>query len=391
MSSLGQNSLVVLLGEEQLSQLFQDWPARMNLAVCLRQNGECRMQVFRQEEGLRVLPRLLRAMRLTKSEVSVFPEVEGYPAHSMYFSEEKQLLLIVQNAPEIVEEASDYSVNFTYAIDEGLDPVLFLHASRARGNQKQRSVPEERRPPQTEDSHPEEPDTSRIAQKRSDFQAGPSPNPDLPKFLQKPPVSKPKSAVAKAKPKQEASIRPRFCVIQDSRNGWISIELPGCVGQEVIVTKPEQIFVRGDYRALSFGRQLFGDPSQALPKRIHVNFGEERTILGDALRKNLGIVRADVQDGLLVLELSNVLEVEAIVPPLVEEPSRKRHWKTWASAGTIATFSALLLLSYYPLHRSDTATSIDWGQFRGDSRDDSVTSFQSRLGMLDLTLKQTDG
>lgn len=391
MSDLIQNNLVALLGEEQLSQIFRSWPERMNLAVCLRQNGECRMQVFRQEEGLRVLPRLLRGMRLTSSEVAVYPKVEGHLSHSMSFSEEKQLLHIVQNAPEIVEEASDYSVNYTYAIEEGLDPVLFIHASRARYSQKQHLKPEEQRPSHTENYHPERPQASRIAQKRSHFQAGSAPHPDLPKFLQKPPVSKEKSAVAKAKPTQEASLRPRFCVIRDLRNGWISIELPGCVGQEVVVTKPEQIFVRGDRRALSFGKQLVDDASQALPKRIHVNFGEEKTLLGDALRKNLGIVRADVQDGLLVLELSNVLEVEAIVPPLVEEHSRNWHWKTWASAGTFAAFSALLLLSFYSLNGPDAETSIDWGQFRGDAGDESVTKFQRQLGMLDLTLKQADG
>lgn len=387
MTGSGKKGFVVLLDAEQLSELFADWPTRMNLAVCLRQEGECRMQVYRQEEGLRILPRVLHAMRLTKSEVSIFPEVEGYPARSMYFSEEKRLFEIVQNAPEIVEEASDYSVNYTYAMDEGLDPVLFLHASKTRGGPKQSVSVQERRSTQNEHVFKSKRETPVGEKKRRDKNPTPSVNPNLPKFLQEPKIAKEKLPITPVEKKRKASPTPRFCVVQDSRNGWISIELPGGIGEEVLVTKPEQVFLRVDRCALTFDRNVIGDVSRAFPKRIHVNLGKEETLLTDVLRKNIGVVRADLRDGLLLLELRYETEDEAASLPSAEVASEAKNWKSWASAGVIATFSLVLLLSFFPSHRSQIESNIDWSQLRGDNTEDSVSSFRSQLRLLDLTLK----
>ncbi|CUI95516.1 hypothetical protein TA5114_01702 [Cognatishimia activa] len=118
--------MAVLLEEEDLRLVHRDWPRKMRLAVCLMPNGDCQLLLFRQEEAGLVAARLRKHLGLRPAEICIHPPVHGFPTRQLRYSDEKSLAALLADAPQLVEDATDYSVNFAFALEEGLDPVAFL-------------------------------------------------------------------------------------------------------------------------------------------------------------------------------------------------------------------------------------------------------------------------
>jgi len=118
--------LVVLLEAEELSSNVRDWPKSISLAVCLLPTGEHHFVVFHVDEFPKICPRLERQLGLSKDEFEIYPEVEGYNSRTMLFSETQLIWSLVAQTQEVLEEAVDYSENYRFAKEEGLDPTLFL-------------------------------------------------------------------------------------------------------------------------------------------------------------------------------------------------------------------------------------------------------------------------
>ena len=123
--------MAVMLEEEDLRMVHRDWPTKMRLAVCLMPSGDCQLLLFRQEEANVFAQRLRKHLGLRPEEICLYPPVHGFPSRQLRYSDERSLAALLADAPQLVEDATDYSVNFAFALEEGLDPVAFLGVEEA--------------------------------------------------------------------------------------------------------------------------------------------------------------------------------------------------------------------------------------------------------------------
>lgn len=118
--------MAVLLEADDLRLVHRSWPLNMRLAVCLMPSGECQLLLFREEEASMFPQRLRKHLGLRSEELSIYPPVAGFPSRAVKYSDERSLAALLADTPGLLEDAHDYSVNFSYALEEGLDPVAFL-------------------------------------------------------------------------------------------------------------------------------------------------------------------------------------------------------------------------------------------------------------------------
>ncbi|MAL99941.1 MAG: hypothetical protein CL583_15990 [Alteromonadaceae bacterium] len=116
------DKLAYLLDADQLAGLFIDWPEEMNVALCLDDRGGCEIMVYHRDEGRAVLRKVASVLGRPLGSFIVVPEQKGYPTRKVMFSEEQKLLSLVAEAHELPETATDYAINYRYALDQGLDP-----------------------------------------------------------------------------------------------------------------------------------------------------------------------------------------------------------------------------------------------------------------------------
>ncbi len=112
-------TFVYILEADAILSILSEWPARMQVAVCLTPDGACDLAVHHENEVARVLHRI--AALQSDVALSVAPEVAGYPTRKVLFSEEQQLLSLVADSSDLAEIASDYAINYRFAQEQGLD------------------------------------------------------------------------------------------------------------------------------------------------------------------------------------------------------------------------------------------------------------------------------
>ena len=117
-----QDKLAYLLDAEQLAGIFLEWPEEMNVALCLDDSGGCEVMVYHQDEGRAALRKVASVLGRPVGSFQVVPEIKGYPTRKVMFSEEQKLLAIVADATDLPETATDYAINYRYALEQGLDP-----------------------------------------------------------------------------------------------------------------------------------------------------------------------------------------------------------------------------------------------------------------------------
>jgi hypothetical protein len=118
--------LVVFIDADDMQHIFTGWPAHICLAACLSSEGTCKLVVFHREERGEIAARLVRAQGLDRTHTCFVPQVPGFRTRSFKYSDERRLLALVGSNPEILHEAVDYAMNYTYALEEGLDPAAVL-------------------------------------------------------------------------------------------------------------------------------------------------------------------------------------------------------------------------------------------------------------------------
>ncbi|WP_295512623.1 flagellar motor protein [uncultured Sulfitobacter sp.] len=118
--------LVVLIDADDLKYIFAGWPDHICLATCLYQSGECSLNVFRRDERASMPKRLVERLKLQDNSVYFVPQVPGYETKTFFYSDERRLMTLIASDQGILEDALDYSVNYNYALEEGLDPALLL-------------------------------------------------------------------------------------------------------------------------------------------------------------------------------------------------------------------------------------------------------------------------
>ncbi|KKL79388.1 hypothetical protein LCGC14_2015310, partial [marine sediment metagenome] len=116
--------LAYFLDDDDLRDVLPDWPSEIDLAVCLDEGGACELVVYHRDESARILIRVAEVLGREMGSFSVVPEVTGHPTRRVLFSEEQQFLAMVASADRLIETATDYLINYRFAIEEGLDPEL---------------------------------------------------------------------------------------------------------------------------------------------------------------------------------------------------------------------------------------------------------------------------
>lgn len=367
----GQRGLVVFLGQDALRGIFAHWPKSMNVAICCREDGECSMIVFHDGEGVRVIPRVKRIFGPSVSEVASFPEVSGFSTRKLLFSEEREIHSIVRNAPELVEEAQDYSANYVYALEEGLDPVRFLHGGRKGVVRKSGAIM--RRQEETLSQQVVRKNTHTQPAPRSTVQAQSSC--ELPSFLKK-------GASIDAKFVRHAS-RPlpvRGCVrivgvVFADSPGVFRIELRGCEGPDWVVDGAHQVFVRDDRKVVALQLDGLKVDTRELPSRIWISPAVSMKRVEMLLSKNLGAAQLSCSEEFIQLHFKDSDEsVKGLFKEHVSNAesagllSRRNgllSWQFWASACTVvASLMILLQVFLLPSFAQQSESSIDWGRYQ---------------------------
>jgi hypothetical protein len=105
----------------ELDLRLPEWPDQMRLLLCMDAAGLCEFVVYHTEEEYNILDRVAEILDRPVGEFAISPEVEGYPARRLRFSEENALLKAIQDSKSLQETATDYLINYTFAQEEGLD------------------------------------------------------------------------------------------------------------------------------------------------------------------------------------------------------------------------------------------------------------------------------
>ena len=268
--------MAVLMGPVEVRQTFRDWPADMCLAVCLMENGDCQLVVFHQQEAELFPPRLQEHLSLRGDELCFFPSVPGYPSRTMLYSDEQRLMALVSEAPDIVEEASDYSVNYAYALDEGLNPAVFLGIEPTVA----RPAPAEEQEADA-GSSPEAAFISRRTRPEAEAAAAvPVPTRGdrvrkalLPGFMQRADLAQPGARFRSARELALSEENPVRCDIRPEENGWVLVAQTGEIGEggaDIRIGDPDLIYLRDDHSVVAIRLEPPWDMSAALPGRIWI-------------------------------------------------------------------------------------------------------------------------
>ncbi|GLQ28156.1 flagellar motor protein [Sulfitobacter pacificus] len=130
--------LVVLIDADDIKHVFSAWPDHICLAACLTRDGDCSMVVFRRDERAAMPKRLLDMLGVDSNDVCFVPKVRGFETRSFLYSDERRLMALVASDPDLLDEAIDYAINYTYALEEGLDPYVILGLDRPAAEVKPR-------------------------------------------------------------------------------------------------------------------------------------------------------------------------------------------------------------------------------------------------------------
>ncbi len=119
---MDNNFFLFLLEEDELKGYFSQWPEKMLVAIAADADEGFSLILYREEEQDDILKKLSNKKSMELSDLYVIPKIEGHPTMNILFSQEQEIVNMVRNDPEVLEAAEDYTVNYQFAVDEGLSP-----------------------------------------------------------------------------------------------------------------------------------------------------------------------------------------------------------------------------------------------------------------------------
>ena len=366
-----RRGLVVFLAAEELQQIFETWPHSMRVAVCLKEDGDGRLIVFHDDEGTLLLPRVRRALGPSVTEIAASPNTPGFETRRLRFSEEKRILTLVRNSPEVVEEAKDYSINYAFAVEEGLDPVRFLHSSDKQVRQNSPALdgstatkPHHRLVSSGQTKKKTPPPDDSVKTKQND---------DVPKFLRQGASINARSQAHSETIRPQPNPSKKVCVIKSVDQDWIKVEVPGCLQKEVVVSDPGELFIRCDHRRVGFSRDLVASDGHPFPFSILLKTGSHQRALHDLLSANFGLAHVIETRDFVFLDLKPAAvtnsSTEQIDTP--KEDSRQ-IWRFLGSGGAAIVVAMVLVQSFFsPGSSQNDQADIEWHRFQSVD-DDSM-------------------
>ncbi len=260
--------MAVLMGPVEVRQTFRDWPEKMCLAVCLMESGDCQLIVFHRDEAEVFPVRLQTHLRLTAQELCFFPAVPGYASRSLLYSDERRLLALVAEAPEIVEEASDYAVNYAFAQEEGLDPAVFLGVEAETTKAGADRVVASPDPAAFVSCRGKS--AAAVANAARSSRSGRVRKALLPGFMQRATPTLPGPRFRSARELALTDAPPVPCNIRREENGWILVERLGGGGADIRIGDPDLIYLRDDRSVVAIRLEPPWDMTSPLPGRIWI-------------------------------------------------------------------------------------------------------------------------
>ncbi|GHG85552.1 hypothetical protein [Pseudodonghicola xiamenensis] len=282
--------MAVLMGPAEVRQTFRDWPGDMCLAVCLMQSGDCQLMVFHHEEA-GIFPRRLQGqLALRSGDLCFFPPVEGFATRALLYSDEQKLMSLVAEAPEIAEEAADYSVNYAYALEEGLDPVAFLGLDRAAPDPTPGSEPQVTEKP-LHFAHMAEEREADFVSRRSVVAGGEAVGRVrkalLPGFMQRQEAIGPGPHFRSVRELEVTEETRVPCDVLPEHDGWILIAQTGEGGADIRISDTDLLYLRDDRNVVAIRQEPPWQSTAALPGRIWIRTerlpGSLRGVFGDRI------------------------------------------------------------------------------------------------------------
>lgn len=283
-----EKALIVLVESHEVRQVFPAWPLEMQVAVCLQVDGTCNLAVFRREEQSHVTTRLTRQMGLTPEHVGVFPKVEGFTPHRLRFADQRRLLKLIGETRELVDEAEDYSANYAFAVEEGIDPDRLMGFDLVQDNGPDPCEP------------PEEVQPAPLAPSPVVEQAAPV---ALPRFLRPalPDGPGPGFRSARQMVREEAS--GTVYRVRPERDGWTVLSAPGkgSRGETLVVAAPDGLHLRQEDGVVAI--ELAGQTSRirGVPPRMRIRTAELPGPMRAALCAGPSQMRVTHEDGFIFL------------------------------------------------------------------------------------------
>lgn len=372
--------MAILLEAEDIRIVHPEWPMNMRLSMCLMPSGDCQILLFRQEEADRFPERLRKHLGLRAEELSLHPEVEGFPTRTVSYSDERNLAALLADAPNLLEDASDYAVNYSYALEEGLDPVAFLGREAAPAAapvvakaDAALDLPEMATdtPLQFQSRRPKpEPEVAQTPIRNLSFDLAR----EAARFeATRASLADPSAASAPGQGFLSADQLSTFETPPGQyslafEDGWF--ELSRGAGEALKVTEPTHLFMRDDHQLLAIRRD-----ADHMPPRIRLAAAQMPKVMQLRLKAALGHVQVMAEDGFIFVTLPKPAETDVKASVKTLAPPRKaRLWQTVRRSRSlrlfaltsVTTVAIFFILNAQPgealSEQKDRA--IDWSQFR---------------------------
>ena len=365
----------VLLDAEDMRLIHRSWPVDMRLGVCLMPSGDCQLMLFHQDESLGFPERLKDHFGLRASEISIHPKVAGFATHPMKYSEERALANLLSDNLELTEEALDYSVNFSYAREEGLDPLNFMgrdpepaagkgivieDAELAPVDPPELTFATRRKP-----AAPQKPirnlhfDLKREAQR---FESNPTKTDKT--------LKAPTDGFKSAAQLSAIDTEPKDFALTATPAGGITIQAKSGLGAKVVIRDAQHVFLRDDRKLLALQHK-----AAAVPEQINILPHAVPSALLTSLGTKAEAAEVFLQDDYVYVTLGQkpAATTKASAPATDSKPLKVR--KRWAALRLIGltalTIGGIYLVLNGPLGTAPEAaapeTQIDWQSFTGNS------------------------
>lgn len=386
-----QQIMAVLLEAEDLRAVHRTWPMNMRLAVCLMPSGECQLLLFREEETGAFPNRLRKHLGLRPDEICLHPPVPGFSSRPLHYSDQRSLAALLADAPEILEDAQDYSVNYSYALEEGIDPVEFLGRDAADHVEpvdlpifdapaletKELSFSTRRSKPTAAPVRRSlQLDLHREAQKCV-AQLAQEPIAVQKKSVTPQPTKTPGAGFKPAGDVGASQLAPQYTLTISPSGNY---EIHGGHGARLTVSDVDDVFLRDDHKLLAIRYE-----GRGLPGLIRIHGEVLPSALQSVLAAKVGAVEISVSDGFAYVTLTDKIAEPVKEPEVMvdvsdtEEPVRRSSFLSGLKRSrslrllaltsiTAAAIFAFLQFQSAPGSQSSENAPIDWSQFRLSQR-----------------------
>lgn len=128
-------TLIYLFDEETLSNLFENWPSSMRVALCIDEEGGGHVTLLREDEAADAPVRIAQLLDRDDSDFVIVPTFGGYPTRKIRFSEEQQLCGMLAELSDLPLRARSHLAGLPESpdlcIDEFCEPLQEVHANVA--------------------------------------------------------------------------------------------------------------------------------------------------------------------------------------------------------------------------------------------------------------------